>query len=307
MRDERWRGARWISPGLRHWYRRVATRARWTRQDLAQLDAQIVAALEADNPQSVRHVFYLMTDPRLSAPVEKDHNGYRRVQRRILALRRSGAVPYRWVADATRTGFHVDTWAGAADFLEDVAALYRRDLWADVPTLVELWAESRSIASVLRADAHKRAISLYPTSGFTSVSLAYDAAVSARDAIRYGGKEGLHIVYVGDWDPAGLIIPETLLAELQGHLGEDRVTLDRVAITAEQIQQFDLPAKPRKATERRRPDVAETVEAEAMPAGILRRIVREAVEQFLPQGALEAARVAEEDERNAILSLAVGL
>ena len=50
-------------------------------------------ALAADNPQSVRHVFYLMTDPTLPVSVDKTERGYKLVQRRCVKLRRDGIVP----------------------------------------------------------------------------------------------------------------------------------------------------------------------------------------------------------------------
>jgi hypothetical protein len=36
--------------------------------------ATLYALLDADHPQSVRHLFYLMTDPRLRCAVEKSEN-----------------------------------------------------------------------------------------------------------------------------------------------------------------------------------------------------------------------------------------
>jgi hypothetical protein len=44
---------------------RTIKRARRTRERIEQLDAQILDVLREDHPQSVRHVFYRMTDPRL--------------------------------------------------------------------------------------------------------------------------------------------------------------------------------------------------------------------------------------------------
>lgn len=69
-------------------------RRRRTRDQVAALDRQIIDVLRADHPQSVRHVFYRMTDPRLAEPVEKSDNGYQQVQARLVKLRREGAVPY---------------------------------------------------------------------------------------------------------------------------------------------------------------------------------------------------------------------
>ena len=68
-------------------------RTRRTKAQIRQLDHQIIEVLEEDNPQSVRHVFYRMTNPRLPEPVEKSDRGYRHVQDRIVKLRRSGDLP----------------------------------------------------------------------------------------------------------------------------------------------------------------------------------------------------------------------
>ena len=67
-------------------------RIRRTKGQRDQLDQQIINVLNEDNPQSVRHVFYRMTDPRLPEPVEKSDRGYRHVQERCVKLRRGGLV-----------------------------------------------------------------------------------------------------------------------------------------------------------------------------------------------------------------------
>ena len=61
---------------------------------------------------------------------------------------------------------------------------------------------------------------------------------------------------------------------------------------------------PRKAKDKRALHVTETVEAEAMPAHILRQLLRDYVEQFLPSGALRIAKITEEDERRTLLEMA---
>ena len=159
--------------------RTAKARDRWSLERLATLDEQIRVALAADFPQSVRHVFYLMTDPRRAVFVEKDDGGYRRVQRRMLSMRREGSLPYAWVTDTSRSGFFVDTFAGPSAFLAAVAGLYRRDIWTRSNVHVEVWVESRSIAGVLLRDTHELAVTLYPTGGFSSVSIGLRGGVSA--------------------------------------------------------------------------------------------------------------------------------
>ena len=276
-------------------------RRRRTKAEVEQLDRQIVDVLEEDHPQSIRHVFYRMTDPRLDEPVPKTDtgspNGYRMVWHRLKELRRSGEVPYRWITDATRRGYHVPTYANGADFLRAHAAAYRADLWAQAGVYVEVWAECRSIAGVIEDDCEDLAVSLYPAGGFSSITLAYEAAEQIAEEISDDGKPA-HIIYVGDYDPAGVLIDRSIESELRRHLpAELDLTFHRLAITQAQIATYDLPTKPRKPGDKRAPHVKETVEAEAMPAGILRQMLRDKIEAFLPAGALEVIKATEESER----------
>jgi hypothetical protein len=277
-------------------------RERATKAEVEQLERQIWDVLSEDHPQSVRHVFYRMTDPRLPRPVEKSEKGYVQVQRRILEMRRRGVLPYGWIVDHTRAGFHVNTYQNKAHFLRSIAGLYRADLWAQAHFYCEVWCESRSIAGVVLADCRELAVSLYPTGGFASASLGYAAAEVIND---YCDGRPVVIFYIGDYDPAGVLIDVSAERELRPHLAAD-VELDfrRLAITLEQIEEYDLPTKPRKVSDRRMLEIESTVEAEAMPAGILRQLLRDEIEALLPPRALEVARAAEASERMDILSLA---
>ena len=275
-----------------------SSRVRWTQADLAKLDGQIVAVLAEDWPQSVRHVFYRMTDPRLPVSVPKTEDGYRRVQRRCLELRRKGAIPYGHISDATRRGFHVSSFTSGGDFIRSMAGLYRGQLWTPDLPHVEVWTESRSLAGVLEDECERLAVSLYPSGGFSSATLIWEAA----EHIDEMGRDRAIVFYIGDYDPAGVLIDRSIEADFRAHL---RTPLEfrRLAINESQILSFDLPTKPRKSTDRRRPDIVETVEAEAMPANEMRRILREAVEAELPGGALHAVEVAEESEREGLAAL----
>ena len=281
----------------------MTKRRRSTKAEQDTLDDQILAVLADDRPTSVRHLFYRMTDPRLAVPVQKTEHGYQRVQRRCLALRRAGRLPYGWISDATRLAFHVFTYASAGDFVEAMAGAYRSRLWTGDLPHVEVWVESRSLAGVLRDTCRELAVSLYPCGGFASATLAYEAA----DFIREVRPERAVVLYVGDFDPAGVLIDQALESELRRHLEDVPLEFRRLAVNRDQIVAWSLPTKPRKAGERRRPDVQETVEAEAVKAATMRALVREAVESYLPAGSLEAVKVAEESEREGLRKLGAHL
>ena len=273
---------------------------RRSREQIEQLESQVLEVLTEDHPQSIRHVFYRMTDPRLPEPVEKSDSGYRQVQQRMTTMRRNQTLPYGWISDATRRGFHVSTYRDASEFLQSVASHYRGDLWQHADAHVEVWTESRSIAGVIQKDCRELAVSLYPCGGFTSISLAYQAADGINAALKNRDDPAV-ILYVGDYDPSGVLIDKSLESELRMHLRpEIELQFRRIGITHEQIQEYDLPTKPRKDTDKRSLHIAETVEAEAMPAGIMRQLLRDAINEYLPARALESIKAAEESERQII-------
>jgi hypothetical protein len=271
---------------------------------LAQLDNQIIAVLTEDHPQSVRHVFYRMTDPRLPEPVEKSDRGYRLVQARCVDLRRSGRVPYDWIADMSRRGYRTATFDDASDFLHRLAPLYRADLWRDAECQVEVWVESRSIASVLLADCKTLAVDLFPCGGFSSMSFAHAAAQQRNASL---DTRPLVVLHVGDFDPAGVLIDVALERELREHLRGVALDFRRIAINEEQVVAYDLPTKPRKVSDLRSLHVTYSVEAEAMPAAALRAIVRGDIEALLPDGALDDSLEEEEFEQARIAELADSL
>ena len=276
---------------------RTIKRVRRTNAQVEQLERQILDVLQEDHPQSVRHVFYRMTNPRLVEPVDKTERGYRVVQNRLKLMREAGTVPYGWISDSTRRGYHTATYGNGAEFLRRHIGAYRADLWGRADAYVEVWCESRSLAGSIVDLCEELAVSLYPAGGFASITFTYEAADFIRQEVE-DGKQA-HVIYIGDYDPAGVLIDLDLDSKLREFAGVD-LTFHRLAITQDQIAEFDLPTKPRKETDRRAQHVKATVEAEAMPAGILRHLLRGKIELFLPSHALEVARVAEQSERAAL-------
>ena len=140
----------------------------------------------------------------------------------------------------------------------------------------------------------------------SSDTFVYGAAVDAINT----GREQMAVVYVGDYDPAGLQIAETLETKLIEHLdyaaeyhNEDApaLTFERVAITEQQIVDYALPTKPVKATQsRKRYDISQTVEAEAMRPDTLRRIVANAFEPMIDQHQMAMLREVEAAERHGL-------
>jgi hypothetical protein len=275
-------------------------RKRRTAAEIAQLEQQILDVLEACK-QSVRHVFYRMTDTTLPVFVEKNDDGYRQVQHLTMKMRRNGRLPYGWLTDSSRRGYHVATFHSAADFLRRTKALYRSDLWESAEYYCEVWVESRSIAGVIQPVCEELAVSLYPAGGFSSVTFIYETAQEINENVA----KPVVISYIDDFDQAGVIVDEAIEREMRLHLRKDiDLTFKRTAINEAQIKLYNLPTKPRKKTDKRSKHVKRSVEAEALPAEVLVGLLRAEIEALLPKRALEVAKAAEESERQYLALLA---
>jgi hypothetical protein len=192
-------------------------RRKRSNEEACQSRLQIVQVLQGDHPQSVRHVYYRMTDPRLPEPVEKTEAGYRQTQYQVSLLRKQGGLPYSWVSDMTRRGYHITTFDGASDFIRPMSGHYRADAWRDAEHYVEVWTESRSMAGVIEPLCKELGVSLYPSGGFTSLTLAYQAAGHINAQLRETGKKA-QILYIGDYDQAGALIDRDIEGKLREHL-----------------------------------------------------------------------------------------
>lgn len=281
-------------------------RQRATKAEIEGLRERIIRIARASHPLSVRNLFYqLLTDDGTGAMVEKTENAYRQVGRLKTQLCREKLIPWGHFADSSRFAYGNEGFDGLADssFVDRVASLYRRDVWASTGIYPQLWVESRSLAPTLAGLAREIGVSLYPSGGMSSDSFVHGAAADAVLTER----PTFAVVYVGDYDPAGLQIADTLNVKLGEHLADAAEDYDlpapaldfqRVAITEVQIADYSLPTKPVKATQsRKRYDLADTVEAEAMRPADLRAIVDNAFEPMLDRRRMDLLRTVEAEER----------
>ena len=127
------------------------------------------------------------------------------------------------------------------------------------------------------------------------MTFIYESAVAINETV----SKPVVIYYIGDYDPAGVLIDKAIEREFRKHLDPSvDLTFERIAITAEQVSQYHLPTKPRKKTDKRSRHIKRTVEAESLPAEILVALLRAKIEALLPQGALAVTKVAEQSEQH---------
>jgi hypothetical protein len=155
---------------------------------------------------------------------------------------------------------------------------------ADQPLLLEVWVEKTTADDLLEPLCQRLGANLVSGPGYQSIT----NTVRLLERCKEHGKPG-HVVYIADFDPAGSTMPPAVARQLEYYRERDfpevEVSLDRVALTADQVVEHKLPRKPIKESDRRRAKFEDrygegAVELDALEAivpGELARIVRQAI------------------------------
>lgn len=242
---------------------------------MAERRDTLVDIVRGGAPMSVRHAFYQAVGLGL---VPKTQNGYQKVQRDVLRLRREGRIGYADVVDGTRYVRQSQAHDSLGDALYETSRTYRRNLWSDSEYQLEVWAESDSIAGTAWPAVDEWGLPLFVTRGFASETFLWNSAQ------QWWGN--VVVLYIGDYDPHGVLIEEVARERMQAFSGAS-VEWERIAITADQVAEYNLPAS----------YGGHGVEAEALDPETLRRLLTQAITRYVDEASVEVIRSAERAER----------
>jgi hypothetical protein len=158
----------------------------------------LVDYAERHGPITVRGLYYQAEVAGVPG-IDKTESSYGKVQRHVLDLRRRGRLEYEHIADATRWMRKPRSYDSVEDALENAARSYRRNLWRDADSYVEIWVEKDALAGVIYPVTSEYDVPLMVARGFSSETFAYEAVAARGDDER-----DYHVYYFGDFEqPAG--------------------------------------------------------------------------------------------------------
>jgi hypothetical protein len=316
----------------------IKRRERRTKLEMATIRNAIIANINEINPQTVRGVFYQMVGAEIVPKVE-DRKGYGTVQRILFELRMAGdekrrlahelgieyvadellgidnpdlsksaaailgkpSIPFDFIADNTRWMRKPTTHSGAKAAIEATAECYRRALWHDSDVYVEIWVEKDTVAGVIMEETEPFDVPLMVARGFSSLTFLYNSARAIADR----GKPA-HIYHCGDHDPSGRVSARAIERTLRRFAPEVEINFECIAVTPEQIEEWNLPTRPTKRNKNTHAKgfVGDSVELDAIPADKLRGLVRSCIERHIDKKKLEITKIAELSERKFLADLA---
>jgi hypothetical protein len=158
---------------------------------------------------------------------------------------------------------------------------------ADQPVLVELWIEKSTMNDILVPLCEVLNINFVPSIGFQSITNAVGLCQRASQH-----NKPVRVLYISDFDPAGAQMPVAVARQIEfwceTFAPDADIKLTPIALTADQVAEYDLPRIPIKDSDRRRSNfetrhgsgAVELDALEALHPGALGRLVREQVAPY---------------------------
>ncbi len=234
-------------------------------------------------PLTVRQIFYRLVGSRGYAKTEK---AYKRLGSILGRARRARMIAMENIRD---DGVQIERPLGYASALEaretflELAERYRRDRQQGQPVRIIAACEAAGMVPQLVRVCDPYGVEVRSSGGFDSITakhdLAQDVAGDGRDTV---------LLHIGDHDPSGYHLYLNLQDDVRGFIDgitgkQIDFTVDRVAITPEQVLAYGIDTAPAKATDERSfpgigDDQRATAQAEALPPDLLADLLRERLE-----------------------------
>jgi hypothetical protein len=233
---------------------------------------QILAEYGEYGPMTLRQIFYRLVGEYGYAKTE---NAYESLGNHVVKARRAGLIPWDAIRDDGSTVAGAQGWEGRRSFWRSVRKAgddFERDHQEGQAQRIELWCEAAGMVPMLTQMTAQWHVPIYSSGGFTSVTLTHEVAMRVEQR-----EVPTVFLHVGDYDPSGESIFTSMTEDIEAFLSDPaQFEPVRVALTAAQVAQYDLPTAPPKKGDSRTRNWAggdATTQAEALPPPLLRDIV----------------------------------
>lgn len=235
---------------------------------------------------TLRQIYYRLVAGQV---IENTLSQYKSLSEILVKARLEGDIGMADIEDRTRAmNFgHGEDMSPSAYFrgywrtMESLARFYTMPRWSFQPKYVQVWVEKEALSRLFSEITLPEGVDLAVCRGYPSLTFLSEAADSLADHPQSEDWDNVHVLYFGDFDPSGKDI-ERYVAERLGDLGAFP-QVRRVALTVEQIEEYNLPPAPAKTTDSRynrfvaEEGVAWQVELDAIEPSTLQGMIRDAI------------------------------
>ena len=223
--------------------------------------------------------------------------------------RLGGLIDWYHLTDNNRGLSERGHWGSPESIIDSAAAGYAIDLWADQPGHVEVWVEKDALSNVVSRAAGAWDVPWMACKGYVSISEMWNAGQRLAEYIRDG--KHVTILHLGDHDPSGIDMSRDIADRLYMFIGArrfDQLSVKRIALNMDQIQQFDPPSDPAKLGDSRTSSYVEQFgeecwELDALDPPVLDRLIRDEITMLVDHELYEARQARQDEERGQLTRL----
>ena len=216
---------------------------------IALMDGILKEYAEQGYVLTVRQLYYQM--------VARDHipnniQSYKRLVSHCANARKAGLLDWAYLHDTARRTLYPPSWRDPAHIIKSAADQFRVNRWENQPWRVLVMIEKEALAGVFGGPCDEHHVRLYPNRGYTSLSYMYMVGKMIQRMVDDDGHQ-VAVIYFGDHDPSGMDMDRDIADRLSMFSGYTDFDFHRIALTMEQVQQYDPPPDPAKLTDSRAP------------------------------------------------------
>lgn len=268
---------------------------------IGKIDGVISEYQEKGYTLTLRQCYYQLVARGI---IENTEKSYKRIAALLNDARLCGLIDWEAITDRTRNIRTFSAWAHPADIIQDAAYSYKRDLWKGQPCYIEVWIEKDALVDIAGRACQATRTPYFSCRGFTSQSEMWTAAQRFKTQ---EDREARYIIHLGDHDPSGLDMTRDIQERL--NLFGANVSVKRIALNMEQVQQYNPPPNPAKETDARYKGYrakygGQSWELDAMRPEIIEGLIDEKIKSFLDKTAFQKELAIEEAQKRELFKIA---
>lgn len=239
---------------------------------------------------------------------------YKRLGGIISDARLAGRIDWRHLEDRTRFIRANAHWTHPGSIISSAAAGYALSRWDDQPVYVEVWIEKDALAGVIDGVCRRNDVPYIPCRGYMSQSEMWSRAMELvyRSRGKFGRARDVLILHLGDHDPSGIDMTRDIEDRLRLFCEAHDVyglSVKRIALTMDQIAQYNPPPNPAKLTDSRGSDYVlkygdESWELDALSPAVLDALIQDEIDFIRDVDADDAVVNRQEEERATLRKVA---
>ena len=231
---------------------------------------------------------------------ENTQQNYKRLGNVLDAARKAGMVDWDAIEDRTRFIRRIKVWDGPEDILAGVAEQFKLDPWDHQPVKrrIEVWIEKDALVGVVQPVCDRYRVPYFSCRGYGSSSELYTAGKRLA-SFRRRGYETL-VLHLGDHDPSGVQMSEDNRDRID-LFARQGIEFRRIALTMDQIQQYNPPPNFAKQTDSRTKwyiekfETDDAWELDALSPTVVDELIASHIEPLVDREAWDKTIAEEED------------